>query len=109
MSNAGKRVLNWKRDFPVERAALGLLGEDGWATMHAAHFLVWHEKLAKVRETYTGATGRELSADVLYSRLRRPEELAWFRENTPLVMKRAASLKTVFESDLLKARIAKRP
>lgn len=92
MSNAGKIVLNWRRDFPEIRVALGLLGAEGYRSMHVAHFLIWHEKMAPIREHYTKICGRDLNAEVLHSRLRRPEELAWIKENRPLAYRRGEAM-----------------
>jgi hypothetical protein len=107
MSNAGKTVVNWRRDFPELRVALGLLGADGYRSMHVAHFLVWHERLAPIREYYTRICGRELQGEVLHSRLRRPEELAWIKENRPLAHRRGETLKKVLLADVQKAKLAK--
>jgi hypothetical protein len=107
MSNAGKTVLNWKRDFPEIRVALGLLGVDGYTSMAAAHFLLWHEKLAKVREHYRKICGRELQGEVIHSRLRRPKELEALETGNPAAYAAGRSMKRLLLEDLKNARIAR--
>lgn len=107
MSNAGKIVLNWRRDFPEIRVALGLLGAEGYRSMHVAHFLVWHEKMEPIRDHYTKICGRELHGEVLHSRLRRPEELAWIKENKPFAYRRGAALMKTLLSAVVAAKLPK--
>ena len=105
MSNAGKTVLNWKRDFPDIRVALGLVGADGYTSMAAAHFLLWHEKLEKVREHYRKICGRELQGEVIHSRLRRPNELAALEMSNPAAYAAGRALKRRLMADLAAAKI----
>ena len=107
MSNAGKRVLNWKRDFPTLRIALGILGKDGWSSAQAAHFLLWHEQLKTLRKHYASTTGRELGAEVLQSRMRKSHEIVPLKESDPRSYRKGLELSTLLEEDLKKARIMK--
>jgi hypothetical protein len=81
MSNAGKRMLNWKRDFPALRVALGLLGRDGYTSLLVARYLLSHECTLRAREFCSNVLGRELSDVAVGSRLKQVKELAWIKEH----------------------------
>jgi hypothetical protein len=104
MSNAGKKMLNWKRDFPVERTALGLLGKAGFASILAGRFLLGHESFYKIREACR-ALGRELSEDSMVSRMKRVEELDWLKANRPNSYRRGEALAKTLIADLRAAQI----
>lgn len=104
MSNAGKKMLQWKRDHAVIRVALGLLGRDGFTSMYAARFLLAHEATAKVRADCL-RLGRELTDVALASRMKRTEELEWLELNRPIQFKAGKALKRKLKDELLAAHI----
>lgn len=83
MSNAGKRMMNWKKDFPALRVALGLLGRDGYTSLLVARFLLSHDCTSRAREFCRNVLGRELSDVAIGSRLKQVKELAWIKEHNP--------------------------
>lgn len=91
MSNLGKHVLNWKREFPIIRVALGLLGREGYTSVLAAKFLLAHDELEPVKNRCL-ELGRKLNFETIQSRLKRPNELAWIEEHSPLSYKRGEAL-----------------
>jgi hypothetical protein len=104
MSNAGKKMVNWKRDHAVLRVALGLLRRDGFTSLHAARFLMSHEATAAVREDCL-RLGRELTDEALASRMKRIEELDWLETNRPAMFKAGKALSRVLKRDLRAAHI----
>jgi hypothetical protein len=98
-------MLNWRKDFPAIRTALGLLGRQGYTSMFVARFLRTHEVLAKVRKTCE-SLGRDLNDETIQSRLKRPEELEWIEKNDPDNYRRGKRLATSLKADLDKAGIA---
>lgn len=104
MSNAGKQMINWKRDHATLRVALGLLGRDGFTSLYAARFLLSHEATAAVRED-ARRRGRELSDAALASRMKRTEELEWLETNRPLQFKAGKALGRKLKAELQAANI----
>lgn len=101
MSNLGKQVLNWKREFPIIRVALGLLGKDGYTSVLAAKLLLEHEELEPAKNRCL-ELGRKLNFEAVQSRLKRPNELLWIEEHSPLSYKRGEALYRIFREYLKK-------
>lgn len=104
MSNAGKFMINWKRDHATLRVALGLLGRQGYTSLIAARFLAQHEATAAVRED-CARKGRELTDEALASRMKRTEELDWLENNRPMQFKAGKALSRKLKADLQAAHI----
>jgi hypothetical protein len=81
MTAYGSTPINWKRDFPVLRVALGRLGELGFYSMSQAEFLLMHQSTEALRRFVSRTKGGEISKATIKSRMRRTEELRWFKEN----------------------------
>lgn len=102
MSNAGKRMINWKREFPVVRTALGLLGRDGFTSKQAATILLAQEQMAPVHRACK-MLGRVLNEEVIVSRLKRPHEVDWIQEKDPKSFRLGKNLKMEWASTLKKS------
>jgi hypothetical protein len=102
MSNAGKHMLNWRRDFPALRTALGLLGREGYTSMLVARFLITHSAMSKVHGAMK-SIGRELNADTVQSRLKQINEIDWIKQNNPEAYRRGERLKSSLLVDVQRA------
>lgn len=74
--------INWQRDYPVERVALGLIGAAGFVSTEAARFLMMQPFLNGPRKMAT-SLGRELNESTISSRLRNHHEIASVRDQDP--------------------------
>lgn len=106
MSNAGKQMISWKKQFPITRTALGLLGREGWTSMLVARWLLAHEALMSVRD-HCESIGRKLTDDAVQSRLKRPDEVDWIEKNNPDAFKRGARMAKSLGEQLKKAGLTK--
>jgi hypothetical protein len=88
MSNAGKVLVNWKRDFPELRIALGLLGKRGYRSERAAAFLLERSETQNVRDFYMRVCGRPMKPDVLVSRMAKFQEIETLRVTHPQAYQR---------------------
>ena len=104
MSNAGKRMINWKREFPVIRTALGLLGRDGFTSKQAATILMSHEDMAPIHKMCR-LLGRTLNEEAVVSRLKRPHEIDWIEQHDPVSFKKGKMLKMTWSALLKKSGI----
>jgi len=95
-------MVNWRRDFPVLRVALGVLGQKGYTSLLVGRFLVWRSEFEKLRVYCDEIVQRPLSDEMLQSRLKRPHELQWFRDNDPESYRRGERLARSLEIDLKK-------
>jgi hypothetical protein len=105
MSNAGKKMINWKKDFPVLRVALGLLGERGYTSMHAARIILADPCTSDLRVFCKKELGRELNDETIQSRLKRVTELGWFKENDPRSYRKGGLLRDELQVKLKKSGI----
>jgi hypothetical protein len=99
-------MINWKKQFPITRVALGLLGQEGWTSMLVARWLLQHEALISVRD-FCKKVGRELSDDAVQSRLKRPGELEWIQKNNPDAYARGEKMSKNLAVQLKKAGFVK--
>jgi N-acetyl-gamma-glutamylphosphate reductase len=88
MSNAGKLMINWKRDFPELRAALGMLGREGYTGTDSANFLLTHAEMKSVVDHSQRVCGRALTKDAILSRLAKHYELAALEDQNPAAYRR---------------------
>jgi hypothetical protein len=96
-------MINWRKHFPAQRVALGLLGKDGYTSLLIGRYLVTHSILSPVSDFCTKVAGRPLTDDMIQSRLKRPKELTWILDNDPAAYRRGERLKKLLEADVKKA------
>lgn len=106
MSNAGKRMINWKREFPSLRAALAMLGRDGYTSLLVARYLLSHDCTKRLRETCRQTLGRELTDVAIGSRLKQVKELEWLEQNNPKACRAGERLKNELVKELKKSGFA---
>lgn len=107
MSNAGKVMINWKRDFPELRVALGMLGRHGYTGTDAATFLLMHEELASVRDHSARICGRSLSKDAILSRLGKHHELQTLKAANPVAYRKGEQIYNRLLPQMQKAHVAR--
>ena len=88
MSNAGKTVLNWRRDFPELRIALGLLGKKGYRSGKAAEFLLRQPETQRVRDFYWKVCSRHMQPEVLVSRMTKHREIENMETENPVAYRK---------------------
>jgi len=108
MSNAGKALLNWKRDFPDLRVALGLLGQAGYANTECAKFLLEHKALRGASQHSMKICGRYLSEAMVLSRLAKYGELATLSRENPVAYLGGHDLFMKLLADIRAARITRK-
>lgn len=107
MSNAGKLMINWKRDFPELRAALGMLGRQGYTGTDSANFLLAHDELKSVVTHSQKICGRTLSKDAILSRLAKHYELATLKADNPGAYRRGEVIFNRLLPQMQKAHLAR--
>jgi hypothetical protein len=96
-------MINWKRDFPALRAALALLGRDGYTSLLVARYLVGHPCTERLRGFCKNVLGRELNDVTIGSRLKQVKELEWLEQHNPKAVRAGRRLKDTLAAELRKA------
>lgn len=92
MSNAGKKMINWRKDFAVLRVALGYLGSKEHGSLPAARLLLDHDCTASLREFCRLELGRDLTVSAIQSRMQKHHEISWYKEKRPVAYRKGIRL-----------------
>lgn len=92
MTNAGKRLFNWKRDCPDVRVALGILGRAGYANKQAANVLLNHSSFGGLRALYKKTCGRFINESIILSRMTHCDEIDNIYAENPSAYRRGLEM-----------------